>query len=209
MLSYSSPTKKVMLNIGGTVGECLANINNYSDANHFLKDISKKTIVNGSINYMVVSIPIVKFFFLAGGLSHTFYHTFTNEVTSNSKKLEELGYTSMTTMGAVGTTIAGITLGQVLIPIPFVGAFIGGVIGGFFGSKGGNRIRATLSKNCVNSVIKYLREHVKEERYWDFSYTLLSTLGIDLKYFEQSNPRKKHKDYVWLTAVCYCLVCCY
>lgn len=42
----------------------------------------------------------------------------------------------MTAVGSVGSTIAGIMLGQVVIPVPFVGAFIGGVLGGFVGTKG-------------------------------------------------------------------------
>lgn len=42
----------------------------------------------------------------------------------------------MSAVGSVGSTLGGIMLGQVIIPVPFVGAFIGGVLGGFLGTKG-------------------------------------------------------------------------
>ena len=34
----------------------------------------------------------------------------------------------------IGTGIGGIVIGQMLIPIPVIGAFIGGIVGSFIGS---------------------------------------------------------------------------
>lgn len=119
--------------MGGTIGRCLADIDNYKDASHFLVDLSKQTVVTGSMNYIVLQVPIVKYFFVAGGLSYTFYHTFSNEATSGSKKMKQLGSAGVTAVGSVGTAIAGMTIGQILIPVPFLGAFVGGVVGGFLG----------------------------------------------------------------------------
>ena len=52
------------------------------------------------------------------------------------KKMKEVGKASIIAMGSVGSTMTGMMVGEIVIPIPFVGAFIGGIIGGFFGEKG-------------------------------------------------------------------------
>lgn len=98
-----------------------------------MKDLSKRTVISGSMNYIFAKIPIMNYFFVAGGLTYAFYHTFSNEVTSNKAKMKQLGNASVTAVGSIGSAFAGMAIGQALIPVPFVGAFVGGVFGGFFG----------------------------------------------------------------------------
>lgn len=52
----------------------------------------------------------------------------------------------LSTTTTVGTSILGAITGQMLIPIPFVGALIGSVIGGFIGEKGGKHINSWIEK---------------------------------------------------------------
>lgn len=46
--------------------------------------------------------------------------------------------------GFVGTTMTGVALGSILIPVPFLGAFIGGVFGGYLGEKGTRELSCIL-----------------------------------------------------------------
>lgn len=56
------------------------------------------------------------------------------------KKANQIYKTSIGAVGAVGSTVACMMLGQTFIPIPFLGAFVGGVIGGFLGAAGTKQI---------------------------------------------------------------------
>jgi phage tail tape-measure protein len=44
------------------------------------------------------------------------------------------------TASSIGSGLIGATIGQSLIPIPFLGAFVGGFIGGFIGELGGKAL---------------------------------------------------------------------
>lgn len=72
-------------------------------------------------------------------------------------------------MGAVGSSVAGMMIGQSLIPIPFLGAFIGGVIGGFLGTTGSNQITKLMNKESFNHLIKFLLKNIIEETHWKFT----------------------------------------
>jgi|JI10StandDraft_1071094.scaffolds.fasta_scaffold25825_2 hypothetical protein len=133
-------------NLGGSIGKCLADINKYKDANHFLKDLSKNTIIGGSITYILTKVPILSYFMIAGGFTYTFYHTWNNKTTSNRKKVRQVGKVTVTAVGSVGSAVAGSMLGQALIPVPFLGAFVGGVIGGFLGQTGTKLMNKVINK---------------------------------------------------------------
>lgn len=133
-------------NFGGSVGKCLANINKYKSANAFLLDLSTSTLIGGSLTFALTQVPILQYFIIAGGFTYSFYYTFHNKTTSTKKKLKQLGKTSVTAVGSVGSAVAGMMLGQTLIPVPFLGAFVGGVIGGFLGATGTNLMTKLMNK---------------------------------------------------------------
>lgn len=144
-LAYGVPIGQYA-NFGGSVGKCLADVNKYKSANAFLLDLSTSTVIGGSFTYALTQVPILQYFIIAGGLTYTFYHTFSNKTTSTKKKMSQLGKTSVTAVGSVGSAVAGMMLGQTLIPVPFLGAFVGGVIGGFLGRTGTNLMTTLMSK---------------------------------------------------------------
>lgn len=157
-------------NLGGSVGKCLANINKYKSANHFFMDLSTNTIIGGSVGYILSEVPILSYFIIAGGLTYTFYHTFSNKATSKLKKLKQLSKTSITAVGAVGSTVAGMMLGQSFIPVPFLGAFVGGVIGGFLGATGTNLMTKLMNKESFKNLINYLLANVSMDgTHWTYS----------------------------------------
>jgi hypothetical protein len=57
-----------------------------------------------------------------------------------------MGGAAMTAAGSIGSIVGGIFLGQIIIPVPFLGAFIGGVVGGFYGRKGVKKINNFVIK---------------------------------------------------------------
>ena len=82
--------------------------------------------------------------------------------------MKQIGNASVTAVGSIGSAFAGMALGQALIPVPFVGAFVGGVFGGYFGEKGSKQITSILDKNNFISLIKYLHDTQKQNKYWEF-----------------------------------------
>lgn len=95
----------------------------------------------------MAEIPILSYFIIAGGFTYSFYIAYNNKATSTFKKVNQFGSYTMSAVGSVGSTLAGIMLGQVVIPVPFVGAFIGGVVGGFVGTKGVRDMNEFLAKS--------------------------------------------------------------
>jgi phage tail tape-measure protein len=89
-------------------------------------------------------------------------------------------------VGAVGTTVTGMIVGEILIPIPIVGALVGGVIGGYFGEKGSRSFKSILSNKQLISLISYLKGSVIENKCWKYSEEMLGKLGVSKKYFEST-----------------------
>lgn len=172
-------------------------------------DLSKNTVISGSMSYILLSVPILSYFMIAGGLTYTFYHTFNNEATSTLKKFKQLGKTSMTAVGSVGSALAGMMLGQTLIPIPFLGAFVGGVLGGFLGQTGTNLMTKLMAKESFRNLVNYLKDDIVGDDHWKFSPELLEKLGINSKYFfNEICPNSKHQD-TYITAICFCIATFY
>ena len=148
-------------------------------------------------------------FFLTGGLFYTFCKCIKNEATSSYQKLKEVGVGGALLGHTTLSALLGVTLGQVLLPVPFLGGFAGGVLGGYWGSLGSRRFASFMLSRRFRRVVSFLKQNVREGRYWDFSAAALATMGLDYAFFERSNPRGKAKDHIWLTAVCLCIVSCY
>jgi hypothetical protein len=126
--------------IGGSLGKCLADINNYNSASDFMMDLSKGAAISGTFNYLIYNVPLVGYIFVTGGYTYSFYSIFSNKYSTFDKKFQEMGNMTIDTASSVGSGILGAFIGQSLIPIPVVGAFIGGVVGGFVGELGGKAI---------------------------------------------------------------------
>lgn len=85
-------------------------------------------------------IPILGYMIFAGTFSAGFYKIFANKFSTDRKKMKELGCYVLGTTATVGSSVLGAVTGQLLIPIPVVGALIGGAIGGFIGDKSTKQI---------------------------------------------------------------------
>jgi hypothetical protein len=119
--------------VGGSLGKCLADINEYENASDFMMDLSKGAAISGSFNYIISTVPIVGYLFVTGGYTYSFYAIFTNKYSTFGKKFQQVGNMTIDTASSLGSGILGAFVGQSLIPVPVLGAFIGGVVGGFIG----------------------------------------------------------------------------
>lgn len=59
---------------------------------------------------------------------------------SSGQKLKDFSQLAIIASTSIGTSIAGGIIGQMLIPIPVVGALIGTAIGGFLGERGTRKV---------------------------------------------------------------------
>ena len=60
--------------------------------------------------------------------------------------MKELTGFCIKTGTTLGTSVLGGITGQMLIPIPILGALIGTVLGGYIGDKGGKHINSLMEK---------------------------------------------------------------
>ena len=73
--------------VGGSLGSCLANIRNYDSVGSFVVDFSSKTLVSGSLNYLVEKVPIMGYFLVAGGFTYSFYRVMRSKFKKKRKKI--------------------------------------------------------------------------------------------------------------------------
>lgn len=118
---------------GGALGKCLASIKSYDSVGDFMFDLSKRSIVNGTFNYIATNIPLIGIMFATGGYTYTLYAIFSNKIVNKKKKLQQAGFITVDMLSSFGSGLVGAVIGQSVIPIPFLGAFIGGMVGGFIG----------------------------------------------------------------------------
>ena len=69
-----------------------------------------------------------------------------------------MGKVTVTAVGSVGSAVAGMMLGQTLMPVPFLGAFVGGLIGGFLGQTGTTLVNTLMNKESYRNLIDYLKD---------------------------------------------------
>jgi len=98
-------------------------------------------------------VPLVGYLIAVGTFGAGFYSILSNKFSTEGKKIKELGSLVMTTASTVGSSIVGGIAGQMLIPIPVVGAFIGTVFGGYFGEKGAKYLNSWIEKRHFKKII--------------------------------------------------------
>ncbi len=130
--------------VGGALGKCLADIRKYDSVGDFIFDFSKKSVINGSFNYIASNIPLLGILLATGGYTYTMFSIFSNKVVNKKKKFQQVGYLTFDIASSFGTGVLGAVVGQTLIPIPFLGAFVGGFVGSFVGELGGKVITNKL-----------------------------------------------------------------
>jgi hypothetical protein len=143
---------------------------------------------------------------VTGGLSYIVYVSYNDEIASSLKKMKDVGKTSVIVVGAVGTTVTGMIVGEILIPIPVVGALVGGVIGGYLGEKGSRSFKSILSNKQLVALVEYLKSKVIGNNHWIYTQELLAKLGVSQKYFESKISTKAESHDAYITTLCFCVI---
>lgn len=123
--------------------------------------------------------------------------------------MHQVGGATVTAIGSIGSIVGGIFLGQVIIPVPILGAFVGGVVGGFCGTKGVRKINWFAEKKEFNGIVLYLKNNVVLEKCWEYNDEILEVIGVDKKYFDEQTRSKLFNKNTYLTAICFCIVTLY
>jgi hypothetical protein len=129
-------------------------------------DLSKRSIVNGTFNYIATNIPLIGIMFATGGYSYTLYSIFSNKIVNKKKKMQQVGFITVDMLSSFGTGMLGAVVGQSVIPIPILGAFIGGMVGGFIGELGAKVITSKLESHRFKEIIKNLELCIQPGGYW-------------------------------------------
>ena len=119
--------------LGGAMGKCLADIEKYDTVTDFVFDLSKRSVISGTFNYVATRVPLIGILFVTGGFSLTLFGIFSNDSVNFNKKFQQVGYVTFDVASTIGTGLLGAAVGQALIPVPFLGAFLGAFVGGFVG----------------------------------------------------------------------------
>lgn len=93
--------------VGGSLGGCLANIRNYDSVGSFMVDFSSKTVVSGSINYIVERVPIMGLLMVAGGFTYSFYKVMKSKFKTTSEKIRNLAKMALNTGTNIGAGVIG------------------------------------------------------------------------------------------------------
>jgi hypothetical protein len=107
-------------------------------------NLSKRSVINGTFNYVATNIPLIGIMFATGGYTYTIYSIFSNRIVNKKKKIQQVGFITVDMISSFGSGMLGAVIGQSIIPIPFLGAFLGGMVGGFIGQLSASVITAKL-----------------------------------------------------------------
>jgi uncharacterized membrane protein len=112
--------------------------------------------ISGSMTAILSTIPMLGKLILLGGLSYQAADVLKNADIETKKKIEKIIGISFTMGVTVSTSLAGAVAGQVLIPIPILGAFVGATFGGIIGGYGTNAVTDKFQKFRVKRMISAL-----------------------------------------------------
>lgn len=112
------------------------------------------------------------------------------------KKVTKLGFTA----GAVFTSSM---VGQMVIPVPILGAVIGGIVGGLFSKLFGQVVDSANSNETIKYtlMIKMMMEKRDQDGSWDFE-RLGALKPVLARWFTLCKTRRV-PDKVWLSSICF------
>lgn len=105
----------------------------------------------------MLEMPIVNYFVIAGGFGYQFYKVAHKRAASHTYKAKSLGINGGRVAVGFAGGFLGMTVGQILIPVPGVGAFIGGVVGGAVFETGGRHMTGFFQRKSFQKDIRYLQ----------------------------------------------------
>lgn len=170
-----------------------------------LKTFGKESSASeGMLSFIVLQIPFV------GGTFYTVMEFYglgkilkSNHI-SRDDKIEEI-VKKVTKVGfTFGAVVSSSLIGQVVIPIPVVGALIGGLVGGIFSSIVGNVIDSTNQYPTMpySVFITALVQLRKDDGSWSFE-SVQPVKHILARWHTLCKTKRVPDDDLWLTVICF------
>lgn len=169
-----------------------------------LKSFGKDSSASeGMLTFIVLQIPLVggtfftvMEFYGLGKILKSSHISRDDKVEEVFKKVTKVGFT-------VGTVVTTSLIGQIVIPIPFVGAVIGSLVGGVFSSIIGKVIDSTNQYPTMpySVFIAALVQLRKPDGSWSFD-SVAPVKHILARWHTLCKTRRLADD-VWLTVICF------
>lgn len=159
---------------------------------------------SGMMSFVMMQIPIVggtiytvMEFYGLGKILKSNHVSKADKVHELLKKLSKVGFT----MGAV---FSSSIVGQIVIPVPVVGALVGGLVGGIVGKLFGDVIDSTnpYPPMKFSRLCKYLLALKSEQGHWDFD-EIDPVKHVMARWCTLTRPKKIKRDNLWLTMMCF------
>ncbi|CAD8144276.1 unnamed protein product [Paramecium pentaurelia] len=128
-------------------------------------------------------LPIISYLVASTFLLYSFHNTLSNKVLSIQNKFKIFGNFGVKTSIGVGSAIAG----QILIPMPIVGAVVGSVVGGV-GIGLYQKFIVPSTKNSLLGIIKRLEEFIQPNGQLKFGKKVIKKMRINYIHFFENKP---------------------
>lgn len=166
---------------------------------------------NDMTNFVILQIPLV------GGTIYTaleFYglgKIVTSENISDGVKSEEIFKTVTRVSMSIGTAVTGGIVGQILIPVPVVGALVGSVVGGAIGSLFGKAIDGIKTHDPIpfSLLVQFLMKVRLGNGSWDFTVMTGVIKDVIARWFTLSKPKELKNEDLWLTILSFVSISLY
>lgn len=151
------------------------------------------TLESSAYGVIAMQMPVIGMLIAQTYLFLNLHSVMSNDVLTTKNKLKKIGHFSVQASLGIGSAVAG----QILIPIPFLGAFIGGTLGGITAGL----YSKFVVPNTRSSILKMLdrvRKNICETGQIIFTKDIIENLRINKKHFFDNQPKKLDIN-DWLT----------
>lgn len=163
------------------------------------------------LNFMILQIPLV------GGTIFTaleFYgmgKIIQSDNISEEVKSSEIFKTVTKVSMSIGSAVTGGIFGQILIPVPVVGALVGSFLGGAIGTLFGKAIDGIKTHDPIKFtlLVEFLIKVRDDNGNWSFDFMNGVIKDVIARWYTLSKPKEIDNEELWLTVICFVCVSLY
>ncbi|CAD8141524.1 unnamed protein product [Paramecium pentaurelia] len=142
-----------------------------------------------------MNLPFVGFLVGQTFLFYSVHKVFSNKVLSMQNKLKNMGHLGVKTSMGIGSAVAG----QILIPVPVLGALIGSVVGGV-GVGLYHKFIVPSTRNSLLGIINRLEQFIQPNGQLKYEKSVIKMMKINPTHFFENQPQTLDCS-DWLTLV--------
>ncbi|KAM3141995.1 hypothetical protein pb186bvf_005868 [Paramecium bursaria] len=140
-----------------------------------------------------VQLPFIGFLIGQTFLFYSLHKLFSNKVVSTKNKLKTMGHMGVKTSMGIGSAVAG----QILIPIPVLGALLGSVVGGV-GVGLYQKFVVPSTKSSLMKMIFRMADYIQKDGSLIYDKMQINILRIQPQHFFENQPDQLNNNQ-WIT----------